>query len=81
MAQSNAARQQAYRQRHLQDVDGGSTRLTVILSAGAKAQLTRLARHAETSQRETLERLLAAAEKAIVSRLRDPSQYYGAVTQ
>ena len=78
MAQSNSARQQAYRKRHLEDVDGGSARLTVILSAGAKAQLTRLARHAETSQRETLERLLAAAEKAIVSRLRDPSQYYGA---
>ena len=81
MAQSNAARQQAYRQRHLEDVDGGSARLTVILSAGAKAQLARLARHAETSQRETLERLLAAAESVVVSHMRDPSQYYDPVTQ
>ena len=81
MAQSNSARQQAYRQRHLQAVDGGSTRLTVILSAGAKAQLARLARHAETSQRETLERLLAAAESAVVSHMRDTAGYYDAVTQ
>ena len=44
---TNAERQKAYRQRHLQDVDGTGGRLNLIVSVQAKAQLGRLARHHE----------------------------------
>ena len=61
---TNAERQRAYRQRHLQDVDGSGERLNMVFSVQAKAQLGRLARHHGISQRAMLERLLAAAERA-----------------
>ncbi|MBK7520108.1 MAG: hypothetical protein IPJ33_19600 [Gammaproteobacteria bacterium] len=61
---TNAERQRAYRQRHLQDVDGSGERLNMVVSVQAKAQLGRLARHHGISQRAMLERLLAAAERS-----------------
>ena len=61
---TNAERQRAYRQRHLQDVDSIGARLNLVVSVQAKAQLGRLARHHGVSQRAMLERLLAEAEQA-----------------
>lgn len=60
---TNAERQRAYRQRHLQDVDGAGERLNMVVSVQAKAQLGRLASHHGISQRAMLERLLAEAER------------------
>lgn len=45
MAQSNAERQRAYRQRHLKDIEGGGERLNTVVSVSAKAQLARLAQY------------------------------------
>ena len=61
---TNAERQRAYRQRHLQDVDSIGARLNLVVSVQAKAQLRRLARHHGISQRAMVERLLAEAEQA-----------------
>ena len=80
MAQSNAERQRAYRQRHLKDIEGGGERLNTVVSVSAKAQLARLAQYHGTSQRETLERLIGAAEAGIVRQLKSTTQYYGDVT-
>ncbi len=76
MAMSNAERQRAYRERQLQDVEGGGERLNTILSVQAKAQLERLARHYGCTQRAVLERLLSEAEAAAVVALPDPEAYY-----
>lgn len=63
---TNAERQRAYRQRHLQDIsDSMAARINVIVGAGTKAQLERLARHHGLSQRAMLERLLADAEREV----------------
>ncbi len=56
---TSAERQAAYRQRHLQDVDGHGERLNMVISVQAKAQLKRLARHAGITQRSMLEPQLA----------------------
>ncbi len=62
-AQSNAARQAAYRQRHLHDIDGQAERINMVVTVQAKAQLERLARHYNVTQRELLIRVLAEAER------------------
>jgi hypothetical protein len=59
---TNAERQAAYRQRHLQDADASGERLNVVVTVQAKAQLGRLARHWGISQRAALEKVLAEAE-------------------
>ncbi len=68
-AQSNAARQAAYRQRHLHDVDGQGERINIVVTVQAKAQLKRLARHYGVTQRDLLARVLADAERIVVDGL------------
>lgn len=80
MGMSNAERQQAYRQRHLKDVEGGGERLNGIVSAASKAQLARLVRHYGLSQRATLEKIIQAAERVVVARIKDSAVYYADVT-
>lgn len=77
-AQSNAARQAAYRQRHLHDVDGQGERINMVVTVQAKAQLERLARHYGVTQRELLARVLADAERKVVDELSrgDEKAYY-----
>ncbi len=80
-AQSNAARQAAYRQRHLHDVDRQGERINMVVTVQAKAQLERLARHYGVTQREVLARVLADAERKVVDGLRrgDERSYYRTV--
>jgi hypothetical protein len=79
-AQSNAARQAAYRQRHLHDVDGQGERINMVVSVQAKAQLECLATHYGVTQRELLARVLADAERKVVDGLGrgDERTYYKA---
>lgn len=67
MSPTNAERQATYRKRHL--VDGAGARINLVVSAAAKAQLARLARHRGTTQRELLEMLLTKAEAAATRRM------------
>ena len=64
MAQTNAERQAAYRQKHLQDEDAGCERLNVVLDLSAKRALERLASAYGMTQRGILERVIADAETA-----------------
>ena len=77
-ALSNAARQAAYRQRHLHDVDGQGERINMVVTVQAKAQLERLARHYGVTQREVLARVLADTERKVVAGLSraDEMSYY-----
>jgi len=60
----NAARQAAYRRRHLENADTlDSARLNIVLPVSAKRGLERMARHYAVTQREILIRLIAEAEK------------------
>ena len=63
MAQTNATRQAAYRQRHLHDEEGTGERLNVVIDLHAKRALERLASCYGVTQRAILERVLAAAEQ------------------
>jgi hypothetical protein len=65
---SNAVRQAAYRQRHLQDVDGKAERLNAVIDLRAKRALERLSKCYGCTQRTLLERLLKAAEHEAVDR-------------
>ncbi|MCM8595335.1 hypothetical protein [Accumulibacter sp.] len=80
MAKSNAQRQSAYRQRHLNDENGQAQRLNLVLSAHAKRALERLAACYAVTQRELLECLLRDAESAAIDRARGvpdgQTQYY-----
>lgn len=80
LSRSNAQRQAAYRQRHLQDVDGQGARVNMVVTVQAKAQLERLARHYGVTQRELLARVLADAERKVVNGLSrtDEKAYYDA---
>lgn len=62
MAQSNAARQRAYRTRHLKDENGKGERLNILLDLHAKRALERLATCYGVTQKAMLERLLKQAE-------------------
>jgi hypothetical protein len=64
-AQSNAARQAAYRQRHLHDVHGQGERINMVVAVQANARLACLARHYGVTQRETLARVLVAGRKVV----------------
>ena len=68
-AQSNAARQAAYRQRHLHDVDAQGERINMVVTVQAKAQLERLSRHYGVTQKEVLARVLADAERTVLDGL------------
>ena len=62
MAQTNAERQRAYRQRHLADVEGSRARLNVIIDQRATLALRRLAAHKGMTQAAMLERLILDAD-------------------
>jgi hypothetical protein len=80
--QRNAARQAAYRKRHLQDVDGGGGRINMVVPIQTKAQLARLAKHYAVTKRELLVRLLAETESKTVAGLsRGVEKAYYSVTQ
>lgn len=78
MAMTSTEKQRLYRQRHLQD--GTGCRLSMIVSASAKAQLERLARHYGMTQRAMLAQLLADAERDVVDAIVDTAAYYDGVT-
>jgi len=67
MGMTAAERQRAYRRRHL--VEGQGERLNLIVGVSVKRQLERLARHHRQTQRQVLERLLSAAETAVLNEL------------
>ena len=67
MATSNAARQAAYRARHLRAVDGSGERLNGIITLSAKRSLERLASCYGVTQRAVLEKLLREAENQAIT--------------
>ena len=69
MAKSNAARQAAYRARHLIDEDGTGERLNLVIDLHAKRALERLAVCYGVTQREAIERLVLHAERAALDRV------------
>ena len=77
MAFTNAEKQARYRERHL-GADGERARMQLVVSAPARAQLDRLARHCGYSVTKMIEELAAHAEQYIVDGL-DPKarkKYY-----
>jgi hypothetical protein len=72
MAQSPAERQAAYRRRRPTAGENGERRLNTWVSTGAALALARLARREGVPQRVVLERLVLAADEAVLARL-DPS--------
>jgi hypothetical protein len=64
---ANAARQRAYRQRHLRDPDGpASARLSMVVPASTAARLKRLAAHHGLTLVQALEMALAGAERGTI---------------
>jgi hypothetical protein len=82
MAKNPAARQAAYRQKHLHDLDGTKARLNLILDQRAKLALARLARHHGLTQTALLEKLLSEAQNQALAGMtaEEASAYYDAVT-
>lgn len=78
MAQTNAQRQAAFRARHLNSTDSTTQRVDLLIDAHAKAALKRLALHRGSTQWETLQKLIADAESALVDTLDKTAQtdYY-----
>ena len=68
MPLTNAEKQRAYRERHL-GADGEKARIQLFLSATAKAQLDRLARHKGYTVTALIEELAASAERRTVAKL------------
>lgn len=66
---NNAARQAAYRARHLQDVEGQGMRINTVVSIYAKNALQRLAVCYGVTQRQMLERLLDEAQRATLNQV------------
>jgi len=71
MAMTPAEKQRRYRQRHL-GVNGQKERLQCMVSAHAKAQLTRLAHYHGYSVTRLIETFAAQAERALVDMLPHP---------
>src|SRR5690349_20441636 len=69
MAQSNAERQRAYRQRRLKDLNATGERINLVVSAAAKRKLERLATCYGVTKIAMLERVLADAERAVLDSL------------
>ena len=78
MAKSNAERQRAYRERHLNSLDGEGERLNTIISLVSKRALERLAACYGVTQREALERAIDEAQNRLLSGLSSEQQtaYY-----
>lgn len=68
MALTNAEKQARYRQRHL-GRHGEKARVQLFLSAGAKAQLGRLARRKDYTVTALIEELAASAERRVTAKL------------
>ena len=79
----NAERQRAYRQRHLQAIDGTKAQLNVIVSIHTKLALRRLCQHDSVTQAELLDRLLADEQRQVLSAMPAEGQnrFFDAVTQ
>lgn len=60
---NNAARQAAYRERHLHDVEGQGVRINTVVSIKAKLALERMAKCYGATQRQMLERALGAQKR------------------
>jgi hypothetical protein len=82
MAMTPAEKQRRYRHRHL-GVDGHKERLQCMVSAPAKAQLTRLANYPGYSITALIETLAAQAEHTLVDTLphQDISPYLDGTLQ
>jgi hypothetical protein len=69
MAQSSAERQAAYRQRRPTAGENGERRINTWVTTGAVLALERLARRDGIPQRAMLERLILAADAAVLASL------------
>jgi hypothetical protein len=68
MALTNTEKQARYRERHL-GVNGEKARVGLILDAGTRAQMSRLARHRGYTITALVEELVASAERRVTSKL------------
>jgi predicted DNA-binding ribbon-helix-helix protein len=68
MALSNTEKQARYRARHL-GVDGEKARVGLILDAGIRAKMDRLARHKSYTITALVEELVESAERRVTGRL------------
>jgi hypothetical protein len=71
MPKSNAERQRAYRANRPFAGENGERRLSTWLTTAASLALVRLANHYGVTQRQILERLLLAADKAVSDTMSD----------
>jgi hypothetical protein len=69
MGKSNAQRQAEYRERHIKAEEGQGVRLSMVVDLHAKKALERLAACYRVTQREALEKALAAAERTALDQL------------
>jgi hypothetical protein len=68
MALTNTEKQARYRERHL-GVNGKKARVGLILDAGTRAQMSRLARHKGYTITSLVEELVESAERRATTRL------------
>ncbi len=68
MALTNAEKQARYRERHL-GVDGGKSRVGLILDATTRAKMDRLARYKGYTITALVEELVESAERRVTGRL------------
>jgi hypothetical protein len=74
LAKSNAERQEAYRERHLYDLEGQGERLNTIINLSTKRSLERLAVCYGVTQRAALEKIIDEAEGRLLSQLGSKKQ-------
>jgi hypothetical protein len=74
LAKSNAERQRAYRERHLNDLEGQGERLNAIIKLSTKRSLERLASCYGVTQRAALEKIVGEAESRLLSQLGSKKQ-------
>lgn len=66
MSKSNALRQAEFRARHLKEEGGQGERLNMVVDLHAKAALDRLAVRYGVTKRQTLEMIIAGAERSML---------------
>jgi hypothetical protein len=69
LALSNKERQARYRERHLKDVDGEKTRLSLFVSIHAHRKMERVARHKSYTVTQLIEEWAEQAENRIVAKM------------
>lgn len=67
MSMSSADRQRAYRQRHLEEVEGSRARLNIVVEHDAALALRRLASQAVVRQAQLLRDVLMQAQRNVTS--------------